>query len=164
MTHRQAPTCLTHGSSTLAENVYEGMFILESNRYARDSASVSGKVPALIEKCGGQILASRLWNEQKLAYSINGQRKGTYWLTYFRMDSSKIDELNRQTRLNDVILRSLILKVDPRLVTAMVKHATGESDSPEDEPADIESTDKPLTVEDSTDENPTDKELTPTLE
>ena len=125
---------LIDGSSTLAENVYEGMFILDANRYARDTTSVSGQVPALIEKCDGEILASRLWDEQKLAYSIKGYRKGTYWLTYFRMDSSKIEELNRQTRLNEVILRSLVLKVEPRLVTAMVQHAKGESNVETDVP------------------------------
>jgi len=37
-----------------------------------------------VKSVGGELLASRLWNEQKLAYPINGHRKGAYWLTYFR--------------------------------------------------------------------------------
>lgn len=109
----------------VAEHVYEGMFLLDSNRYARDPVAVSGQVAKLIEKSGGELLASRLWNEQKLAYPIKGQRKGTYWLTYFRMDSTTLTKLNRDTRLNENIKRSLILKVDPRLVDAMVDHAKG---------------------------------------
>ena len=45
------------------------------------------------EKNGGQVLASRLWNEQKMAYPIRGQRRGTYWLTYFRMPSGNLEEV-----------------------------------------------------------------------
>ena len=111
----------------MAEHFYEGMFLLDSNRYARDPSGISGQVPELITKCGGEVLASRFWNEQRLAYPINGQRKGTYWLTYFRMDSHQVATLNRETTLNENVLRSLVLKVDPRLVDTMVDHAKGTS-------------------------------------
>jgi len=109
----------------LAAHVYEGMFILDSNRYARDAAAVSGQIPQMIEELGGEVLASRLWNEQRLAYPIKGHRKGTYWLTYFRIEGDQLSALNRQCQLNDNILRNLILKIDPRLVDAMVAHARG---------------------------------------
>jgi small subunit ribosomal protein S6 len=110
----------------LAQNVYECMFILDSNRYARDPGGVSGTIPQMVEKLDGEILANRLWNEQKLAYPINGQRKGTYWLTYFRMDSQKLVAFNRACQLNEHILRHLTLKVEPRLVEALVAHASGQ--------------------------------------
>ena len=110
----------------MAEHVYEGMFLIDAGRYSRDPAGISAQIAALIEKSDGELLASRLWNEQKLAYPINGQRKGTFWLTYFRMDSGSLGKLNRDTRLNDNVLRSLLLKVEPRLVDAMVAHAQGE--------------------------------------
>jgi small subunit ribosomal protein S6 len=107
----------------LAANVYEGMFILESNRFGRDPDTVSGQVPAMIEKLGGEILVSRLWEERRLAFPIKGQRKGTYWLTYFRLDSSRLVELRRQCQITEDILRVLFLKVDPRIVDALVTHA-----------------------------------------
>ena len=110
----------------MAQNVYECMFIFDSNSYARDPNGVSNKIPTMVEDCGGEILASRLWNEQKLAYPIRGRRKGTYWLSYFRMDSNKVAEFNRACRLNDSILRNLTLKVEPRLEKALVAHARGE--------------------------------------
>ena len=84
-----------------------------------------------IEKFDGNIKASRLWNEQRLAYQINGQRKGTYWLTYFRMDPSRITELNRACRLNSNILRHLVVRHDERLADTLVAHALGESVSAE---------------------------------
>jgi small subunit ribosomal protein S6 len=107
----------------LATKVYEGMFLLDSNRYARDPGGVSGQITQIVENCGGEILASRLWSEQKLAYSIEGHRKGTYWLTYFRMDSVKQPELARACRLNENILRNLVIRIDDRLVDTLVRHA-----------------------------------------
>lgn len=110
----------------MAHNVYECMFIFDSNKYARDPSGVSGTVQEMVDKVQGEILANRLWTEQKLAYPIRRQRKGTYWLTYFRMDSNKLSEFNRLCQLNEFVLRNLVLKIDPRLVDAMVSHALGE--------------------------------------
>ena len=107
----------------MAANVYEGMFILESNHFGRDPDSVSGQIPAMIEKLGGEMLVSRLWEERRLAFPIRGQRKGTYWLTYFRMDSSRLVDLRRQCQITEDILRVLFLKIEPRIVDTLVAHA-----------------------------------------
>ncbi|MBN1590764.1 MAG: 30S ribosomal protein S6 [Pirellulales bacterium] len=107
----------------MATNVYEGMFILDSNRYARNPESVVGQIPKMIENAGGELLVSRLWEERRLAYPIQGHRKGTYWLTYFRADSQSVAGFERQCQLSETILRVLFLKVDPRLVDAMIAHA-----------------------------------------
>lgn len=118
----------------MAQNVYECLFILDPNRYARDPNGVSGTIPEMVEKCGGELLASRLYNEQKLAYPIRGHRKGTYWLTYFKMDSEKVTVFNRECQLNSNVLRNLTLKTEPRLVDALVAHARGETQAaPEEE-------------------------------
>lgn len=109
----------------MSQCVYEGLFLLDSNRYARDAAGVTAQLTETVESCGGEMLVSRLWNEQKLAYPIKGHRKGTYWLTLFRMDSQRQRELARKFRLNDSVLRNLVLKVDSRLVDTLVRHASG---------------------------------------
>jgi small subunit ribosomal protein S6 len=107
----------------LAAIVYEGMFILDSNRFGRDHESVSGQVPAMVQKLGGEMLVSRLWEERRLAYPIKGHRKGTYWLTYFRLDGTRLAELQRLCQINDDIVRALFLKVEPRIVDTLVAHA-----------------------------------------
>jgi small subunit ribosomal protein S6 len=109
----------------VAENVYECMFIFNANAYARNPAGASNSVDELVSSSGGEMLASRLWNEQKLAYPIKGHRKGAYWLAYFRIESSKMAKFNRACQLNDTILRHLAIKLDPRLVEPMVAVATG---------------------------------------
>jgi len=106
----------------LPSQVYECLMILDSNRYSRDQAGVSGQLAELVTKHGGEILASRLWEERRLAYPIKGQRKGTYWLTYFKLDSLKLTDLKGDVRLSESILRALFLKVDARIAETLVSH------------------------------------------
>ena len=137
----------------MAQNVYEVLFILDSNKYARDAGGVSSTIEEMVSKVEGQILASRLWVEQKLAYPIKGHRKGTYWLTYFRCGGDKLDQFNRLCQLNEHVLRHLSLRVDPRLVDALVSHALGQSKSTSDEKSESESSNgesaKPAVSEDT---------------
>ncbi|MEN6449804.1 MAG: 30S ribosomal protein S6 [Thermoguttaceae bacterium] len=117
----------------MAANVYEGMFILDANRFGRDPETVSGQIPVMVEKLGGEMLVSRLWEERRLAFPIKGQRKGTYWLTYFRLDAEQLGDLKRQCQITDDILRMLFLKVDPRIVDALVTHAKSAPTTPRPE-------------------------------
>ena len=126
----------------MAQNVYECLFILDSNRYARDPNAADSQITEMIQQRGGEVLISRRWNEQKLAFPINGHRKGTYWLSYFRMDSNEVVQFERACRLNDQVLRNLTVKVDERLVDTLVAHAAGEK-VPGDEPADADGKKEP---------------------
>jgi len=109
----------------VAQNVYECMVIFDPNKYAQNPGGIGETIPGLVAKCGGEVLVSRLWQEQKLAYAIRSHKKGAYWLTYFRLDAGKLTEFNRELRINETIVRSLTLKVEPRLVDALVEHAKG---------------------------------------
>ncbi len=107
----------------MARNVYEAMFILDSTRFGRDPDGVSNQLADLIQKAGGEILVSRLWEERRLAYPIKGQRKGTYWLIYLSLDPLQLAALRRQFEISETILRFMFLKIDPRIVDALVAHA-----------------------------------------
>ena len=107
----------------MTTNVYEGLFILDSDQYARNPDDVSGQVDRYIGQFGGEVLVSRLWEERKLAYPIKGHKRGTYWLTYFKLDTANVKDLNRQFQISDGIVRFLFLKIDPRLVDTLVEHA-----------------------------------------
>jgi small subunit ribosomal protein S6 len=99
------------------------MFILDTNRYGRDQSGVANQISELITKRNGTVLVSRLWEERRLAYPINGQRKGTYWITYFNMDSTELATLNREIQLNENILRAMVLKIDARIIDQLVANA-----------------------------------------
>ena len=107
----------------MASAFYESLFLFDSNHYARDPGGIASSVQSMITDLGGEILVSRLWAEQRLAYPINGHQKGTYWLAYFKLDTQKLKELNRTCQLNEALLRFLFTRVDPRLVDALVAHA-----------------------------------------
>ncbi len=67
----------------MADNtaVYEGLFILDSNKFAREREGLAREVEALVEAIDGEVLVSRLWEERRLAFPIKGQRKGheVFW-------------------------------------------------------------------------------------
>ncbi len=107
----------------MAEKVYECMFIFNANAYARNPGNASGGIKEMVESVGGELLASRMWNEQKLAYPVNGQRKGVYWLAYVKMAGQSVTTFNRACQLNDIILRHLVISIDPRLVDTLVAAA-----------------------------------------
>ena len=109
----------------LAQHVYEGLFLFDSNQFARDRSALPKVVEEMITKGGGEVLVSRLWEERKLAYPISGHRKGTYWLIYFRSDGQVVGPLNRQCEIHDGILRQLVTKIHPRLVEPILAHAEG---------------------------------------
>ena len=103
--------------------VYEGMFILDPTKFARDPGAAAQQVADLLTNHGGTILAARLWDERKLAYPIKGHKKGVYWLTYFTMPGGNLIALERQCEITEDIVRKLVLKVDDRIADALVQHA-----------------------------------------
>ena len=111
----------------MAQTVYECMFLYDSNSYARNPAGVAEGITKIIESVGGEVIVSRLYNEQKLAYPINGHRKGVYWLAYFRLESTDLAKFNRQCQLTDRLMRHLCIKIDDRLVEPLIAAAKGES-------------------------------------
>ena len=114
----------------MATNTYETLFILDSNHYARDPGGVSSQIETLVTEAGGKVLVNRMWMEQKLAYPIGNHQKGTYWLCYFELESTALSALARSFQLYDAIVREMTLKLDPRLVEAILANARGESIRP----------------------------------
>ena len=107
-------------------NVYECMFILDTNKVAGDQAGVSKQVHTILEKNNAEVLASRPWAEQKLAYPINNHKKGLYYLTYFRTEGKNLVNIERDFQLNESVLRSLVLRIDAKLVDIMLTLARDE--------------------------------------
>src|SRR5262249_44494408 len=80
----------------------------------------------ILERNHAEVLASRPWAEQRLAYPVKGQKKGQYYLIYFRTESKNVINIERDCALNEAILRMLILHIDPKLVELMLAVANDE--------------------------------------
>lgn len=108
----------------MSEYMYEGMFLLDSNRFSADPAAAQQSVLGMLERVGASVVASRPWQEGKLAYPIDNHRKGLYYLACFKMDGSQMDELHRLGKLNETVLRQLVVRHEPVIFDAMVQALT----------------------------------------
>jgi small subunit ribosomal protein S6 len=134
----------TQRRTHLAVNTYEAMFLLDSSKVALSWDNAVQQVHDILTKHTAEIVASRQWDERRLAYSVNGHKKGTYLLTYFRTDGDHIHEISADCRLSDLILRELILRVHPKLVDHLVAQAMASTPgAPEEESREGEYDDRP---------------------
>ncbi|HJT79295.1 MAG TPA: 30S ribosomal protein S6, partial [Gemmataceae bacterium] len=107
-------------------NVYECMFLLDPNKVAGDVKAAATQLHGLLERNHAEVLASRPWDERRLAYPIKGHKKGLYYLVFFRTEGKNILNMERDLALNEMVLRQLILHVDPKLVDIMLEMARDE--------------------------------------
>jgi len=110
----------------MASNLYECMFILDTSKMAGDVQGAVAKLHANLEKHHAEIVASRVWEERKLAYSIRNQKKGLYYMIYFRCDATELADLEREYKLNETIMRLMILHIEPKLEEEMLAVAHDE--------------------------------------
>ena len=92
-------------------SLYEGMFLLDSRQANRDWDGLMESLKAVLTKHGAEVEREVKWGERKLAYEINGRRRGTYVLCYFNAPGEAITPIYREVELSDLIHRALILKV-----------------------------------------------------
>jgi len=62
----------------------------------------------------------------RLAYAIKGHRKGLHYLVYFKMPGEGVRDLNRACKLNDLVLRHVVIQHPLVLFDAMVQAISGE--------------------------------------
>lgn len=109
----------------MTENLYEGMFLLDSGKFASDHDGAANQVIGILEKAGATVVAHRPWQEGRLAYPIDGHRKGVHYLSYFRMNTDALKDVARACKLNDTIIRHIIIKQPLVLFDAMVAALSG---------------------------------------
>jgi small subunit ribosomal protein S6 len=120
------------------------MFLLDSTKVAVSWDESVKHVHDILSKHQSEIVASRQWDERRLAYPVEGHKKGTYLLTYFKADGTHLKEIVADCHLSDVIVRELILKVHPKLVDHLVTQAmTSNPNVDEEQRRDDEPDDRP---------------------
>ena len=107
-------------------NVYECMFLLDTSKVAGDVANADRTIRTILERNNAEVLVARTWDERRLAYPIGNQKKGLYYLTYFSADGKSLPGIDRDCKLNEMIMRQLVLRIDPKMVNTMLEVAKGE--------------------------------------
>ncbi|MFM1823742.1 MAG: hypothetical protein RI967_2008 [Planctomycetota bacterium] len=92
-------------------NAYEGMFLFPQTVSA-DLQSAVDHVTEILGKGDASIVSFCKWDERRLAYDIKGNKRGVYFLCYFRCDASKLASIERDCRLSERLLRSMITRAD----------------------------------------------------
>lgn len=91
-------------------NSYEGMFIIDPQLSEEDLAKVIESIQAEITKNDGNIDEVEHIGRQHMAYAIKKLMEGYYLLIKFSGKGSLIGKIKSKYRINDNILRSLLLK------------------------------------------------------
>jgi small subunit ribosomal protein S6 len=110
----------------MAANVYECMFLLDTNKVAGDVSAAAKQLHDLLERNESEMLASRPWDDRRLAYPVKSHKKGLYYLTFFRTEGKNVAKIEHDISLTEFVLRSLILHIDPKHVEPMLNMARDE--------------------------------------
>ena len=100
--------------------LYETLFLVDSTRLASEPDAVRATLHAAIEKHGGKIEVTRPWDDRKLTYPIQKQKKGAFHIVYYRLESRTQLELDRDFKLNENLLRWLTIMIPPKWADAMM--------------------------------------------
>ena len=93
-------------------NRYEAVVVFEPNLSDSDVSQQIEKIETVIKAHDGTLEKQDIWGRRELAYIIQKKSFGIYAVLVFSGDSSLVTDLRRQLRINDVVLRSLIVEKD----------------------------------------------------
>ncbi|MEZ6127322.1 MAG: 30S ribosomal protein S6 [Planctomycetaceae bacterium] len=120
-------------TETIKENLYEGMFLVDSTQYANDPEATTEAIMAILARAGATVVAHRPWQDGKLAYEIEGHRKGLHYVVCFRMPSEGMKVVTRQSQLSETVIRQMVIRHNPELFNAMVDALNGATPQPSED-------------------------------
>ena len=88
---------------------YELLFIVAQTIDDETRAGVMKRIETTITDAQGVVDNVDNWGKRKLAYEINGLSDGDYTLIDFHTDPQSIAELDRVLRINDAVVRHMIV-------------------------------------------------------
>jgi small subunit ribosomal protein S6 len=91
---------------------YELMFVLTPELQEDGLTAATERVNSLITNRGGEITKTDTWGRRRMAYPIRHHLDGLYTVLRFRLEATLTDELDRNLRLNESVLRHLIVRAE----------------------------------------------------
>lgn len=107
--------------------MYELMYVVNTILNDEQVKDVVGRVSAFIRENGGDVIAAEEKGSQRLAYPIEKKRNGYYVLVHFRAPAPFIARFDRALRINDDIMRHLILRYDAKMERHYQKQQSAET-------------------------------------
>jgi small subunit ribosomal protein S6 len=107
---------------------YETIFILKPDVSNDVIGSTNAKIKGVLEAGGGTLLKIENWGRRKLAYEVKKQLKGIYLFWRYLGAPGLVEEIERNLRLTDSVIRHYTVKieenVDPATRTTEVTDET----------------------------------------
>jgi small subunit ribosomal protein S6 len=92
--------------------LYEHVFLTRQDASAQQVEELTAQFKGVIEQMGGKIAKVEQWGVKSLSYRLRKNRKAHF--TMFNVDapSAALNEIERQERLSEDVLRYLTIRVD----------------------------------------------------
>ena len=87
---------------------YELLFVLDPALDEESKNAMIETVKGIINN-GGEAAEADVWGERKLAYTINKKNEGFYVVLPFKADADLPKELDRRLRINQKVMRHIIV-------------------------------------------------------
>src|SRR5262249_51099425 len=91
---------------------FETIFILRPDTNQDGIHTVNTRVRSVIEQMGGKLLKLDNWGKRKLAYEVKKQLKGIYLYWQYLGTPGVVEEIERNLRMLDQVIRYYTVKVD----------------------------------------------------
>ena len=88
---------------------YELLFIVAPTIDDETRDGVMKRIETTLAEANGVVDNVDNWGKRKLAYEINGLSDGDYTLIDFHADPQSIAELDRVLRINDAVVRHMVV-------------------------------------------------------
>ena len=98
-------------TETATMNTYEGMFLFPQNTIS-DLQSATDHVMALLKRADAEVVSFKKWDDRRLAYEIKGNKRGIYFLTYFKARATQMPNIERDCNLSEQLLRAMVTRAD----------------------------------------------------
>jgi small subunit ribosomal protein S6 len=97
---------------------YELVYILPADATEQLVADLNSQVEGIVTRMQGTLNNTDNWGRRKLAYEIGRHKEGTYVLQTITGSGELVKELDRRLRVNDQVIRHLVVRVDEELRVA----------------------------------------------
>ena len=98
-------------------NNYETVMVLNPELEEEKLNALVEKFEGLISS-NGELVKTDVWGKRRLAYEIDDKTEGYYVLVEFSASPEFPAELNRQFRITDGILRSIVIRHEDKKAEA----------------------------------------------
>ena len=92
--------------------LYENVFIARQDISAAQVEALADTFTGIVTAQGGQVTKREYWGLRNLAYRIKKNRKGHYILFNLDAPPPAVNELERNMRINEDVLRYITVRVE----------------------------------------------------